>query len=145
MERRTVLQGMTGSLAAMMTGVESLAQPVADQHSDAGPVFELREYHTFEGKLDSLLARFRDHTVTIFNRHHMQSIAYWTPTDEPLAGKTLVYMLKHPSREAATANWKAFHDDPEWQQVSKASEANGKLVEKVDSTFLKMTDFSPKL
>ena len=73
------------------------------------------------------------------------SVAYWLPTDEPLAGKTLVYMLKHPSREAATANWAAFHDDPEWKQVSAASEANGKLVEKVDSTFLKRTDFSPKL
>jgi hypothetical protein len=54
-------------------------------------------------------------------------------------------MLKHPSREAATANWAAFHDDAEWKQVSAASEANGKLVEKVESTFLKLTDFSPKL
>ena len=68
-----------------------------------------------------------------------------TPTDEPLAGKTLVYMLKHPSRAAATANWAAFHGDPEWMQVSAASETNGKLVEKVDSTFLQLTDFSPHL
>jgi hypothetical protein len=108
-------------------------------------VFELRIYHTFEGKLDNLLARFRDHTITIFKRHSMESVAYWTPTDEPLRGKTLFYILKHPSREAATANWAAFHDDPEWKQVSAASEANGKLVERVESTFLKLTDFSPNL
>lgn len=108
-------------------------------------VFELREYHAAEGKLDDLLARFRNHTITIFNRHGMESVAYWTPTDDPLKGKTLFYILKHPSREAATANWAAFHDDPEWKSVSAASEVNGKLVEKVESTFLKLTDFSPKL
>jgi hypothetical protein len=148
MKRRTLLQGMgAGAIASAIAGMQGFAQAVGalEGHSGNGPVFELRVYHTFEGKLDGLLARFRDHTITIFNRHHMQSIAYWTPTDEPLAGKTLFYMLKHPSREAATANWAAFHDDPEWKQVSAASEANGKLVEKVESTFLKLTDFSPKL
>jgi hypothetical protein len=45
-------------------------------------------------------------------------------------------------REAAAANWKAFQDDPEWQSVKAKSEANGKLVEKIDSTYLTLTDFS---
>jgi len=72
-------------------------------------------------------------------------VAYWTPTDEPLKGKTLIYIIAHPSRDAATANWKAFGDDPEWQSVRATSEANGKIVEKVDSTFLALTDFSPSL
>jgi hypothetical protein len=145
MKRRTLLQGMgAGAMMTAMAGIQGFAQ-AATAHSDGGPVFELREYHANEGKLDALLARFRDHTITIFNRHHIQSIAYWTPTDAPLAGKTLFYILKHPSREAATANWATFHDDPEWKQVSAASEANGKLVEKVDSIFLTLTDFSPTL
>ena len=55
----------------------------------------------------------------------------------------MTYILEFPSREAATADWKAFRDDPEWQKVSKASEEHGKLVEKVDSVFLKSTDYSP--
>ena len=54
-------------------------------------------------------------------------------------------MLRHPNREAATANWKAFQEDPEWQRVKNESEANGKLTEKIDSTFLVLTDFSPGL
>jgi hypothetical protein len=147
MKRRTLLQGIgTGTLVSAMGGAGGFAQAAgASAAKTDGAVFELRVYHTYEGKLDALLARFRDHTITIFNRHGMRSIGYWLPTDEPLAGKTLFYMLKHPSREAATANWAAFHDDPEWKQVSAASEANGKLVEKVDSTFLTLTDFSPKL
>lgn len=106
-------------------------------------VYELRTYHTFEGKLDTLLTRFRDHTMTIFERHGMKNIGYWTPMDEPLKGKTLVYVISHESRQAAAENWKAFRDDPEWKKVSAASEANGKIVEKVDSLFLEPTDFSP--
>ena len=106
-------------------------------------VYELRVYHASEGKLDDLLRRFRDHTVTLFEKHGIKNVAYWTPTDEPLKGKTLVYMLMHPSREAAKVNWKAFQDDPEWQSVKEKSEANGKLVEKIDSTYLALTDFSP--
>lgn len=111
----------------------------------ATPVYELRVYRAYEGKLDDLLHRFRDHTIALFSKHNMKSIAYWTATDEPLKSRTLVYILEHPSREAATANWQAFEGDPEWQSVRDKSEANGKLVEKVDSTFLVLTDFSPVL
>jgi hypothetical protein len=134
-------------MASVMVGLHGFAQAggMVSSHGGDGVVFELRIYHANEGKLDALLARFRDHTMTIFKRHGIESVAYWTPTDAPLAGKTLVYMLRHPSREAATANWAAFHDDPEWKQVSTASEVNGKLVNLVESTFLKLTDFSPKI
>ena len=92
-----------------------------------------------------LEARFRDHTIKIFDRHGLKSVAYWTPTDDPDKSNTLIYILEHPSREAAAANWKAFQDDPEWKSVKEKSEANGKLVDKVDSTYMEMTDFSPRL
>ena len=141
MNRRTVLQGtVAGAMLSALAGVEGLGQAAG-----VSAVFELRVYHANEGKLDDLLARFRNHTITIFKRHGMESVAYWVPTDDPLKGKTLFYMLKHPSREAATANWAAFSADPEWKQVSAASNANGKLVEKTESTFLTLTDFSPKI
>ncbi len=111
---------------------------------DAGTVFELRVYHTADGRLPALLARFRDHTVGLFTKHGITSVAYWTPVDEPLKGRTLFYILKYPSREEAVKRWKAFQDDPEWVKVKSESEASGKIVEKVDSTFLELTDFSPK-
>ena len=105
-------------------------------------IFELRTYHTYDGKLDPLLARFREHTISIFDKHGMTSVGYWLPTDEPLKGRTLVYMLAFPSRQAATKSWAEFREDPEWKRVATASEANGKLVEKVDSVFLEPADFS---
>jgi len=97
------------------------------------------------GKLEGLVARFRDHTMRIFAKHGIKSVAYWTALDEPVKSSTLIYMLEHPSRDAATANWKNFQEDPEWKSVKEKSEANGKLVEKIDSTFLTLTDFSPRL
>ena len=141
MNRREILQGI--GAAMMLSAASGVEAQSGSEKSDV--VYELRVYHAMEGKLDALLARFRDHTDAIFDRHGLKLVGFWTPTDEPLKGKTLIYILKHPSREAATANWKAFHDDPEWVKVSTASEVNGKLVEKVDSTYMSLTDFSPAI
>ncbi|MBV9887482.1 MAG: NIPSNAP family protein [Acidobacteria bacterium] len=110
--------------------------------ASSATVYELRIYHAAEGKLDALLARFRDHTIKIFAKHHMRSVAYWTPTDEPAKTNTLIYILEHPSRDAAKANWKAFEDDEEWKSVKAKSEENGKLVDHVDSTYMVLTPFS---
>ena len=142
MNRRTLLQSLP--IAALLP-TATLAGADAAEPQSSTTVYELRIYHTFEGKLDDLLHRFRDHTMKLFEKHGIKNIAYWTPTDDPLKGKTLVYIISHASREAATANWKAFQDDPEWKQVRDASEANGKIVDKVDSTFMTLTDFSPPL
>jgi hypothetical protein len=117
----------------------------ADPKQASTTVYELRVYHAAPGKLGELLARFRDHTAKLFEKHGMKNIAYWTPVDELERGNMLVYILQHPSREAATANWKSFQDDPEWKRVKEESEANGKLAEKIDSTFMALTDFSPPL
>jgi hypothetical protein len=110
--------------------------------ADATPVYEFRIYTVYPGKMPDLLTRFRNHTRTIFERHGMTNVGYWLPVDAK-DGDKLYYFLKHASREAATASWKAFGDDPEWQAVAKASEANGKIVSHVDSVFLAPTDYSP--
>jgi hypothetical protein len=106
-------------------------------------VFEIRTYTTAEGKLDALNKRFREHTMKLFERHGMINIGYWMPQDAPLAGHTLIYVLAHKSREAAKKSWEEFNNDPEWQKVKSASEANGPVVTKVESIFVNPTDYSP--
>ncbi len=149
MNRRTLLQSLpAAALLPSAAWPMSSHEPSPNEENampSSSPVYELRIYHVNEGKLDDLLRRFRDHTIALFNKHNMKSLAYWTPTDDPLKGKTLVYILEHPSREAATFNWQAFRDDPEWQSVRDKSEVNGKLADHIDSTFLALTDFSPPL
>ena len=108
-------------------------------------VYELRTYITNEGKLEALLARFRDHTCRLFEKHGIQNIGYWVPIEKADgAENTLIYVVAHPSREAAKAAWKAFGADPEWQAARTASEANGKiLAQPPGSIFMSVTDFSP--
>jgi hypothetical protein len=111
--------------------------------ADSNRVFELRIYHTFPGRLPALQSRFRDHTLEIFKKHGMTSVGYWTPQDSPASENTLIYILAHDSRDVAKKHWAEFAQDPEWKEVSKASEADGKIVEKVDSTFMAASDYSP--
>jgi len=140
MKRRAMLKALPAAGILPGLAAKGLFPPAGES-----AVFELREYTTYPGKLEDLLNRFRDHTMGLFERHGMKNMAYWTPTDEPLKGKTLIYILKHPSRDAATANWKAFQADPEWQQVKAKTEEKGQIVEKVVVTFMELTAFSARL
>jgi hypothetical protein len=139
MNRRTLLQ--TAPFAALIPAAAKASEPA----EKSTVVYELRIYQAAPGKMDNLVARFRDHTLKLFSNHGMKSVAYWTALDEPAKSSTFFYILEHPSREAAATNWKAFQDDPEWKSVRAKSEENGKLVDKVESTFLTLTDFSPRL
>ncbi len=125
--------------------------PVAIGKGGKPRVFEMRTYTTKDGKLDALHARFRDHTMKLFTKHGMTNLAYWTPTDaDKGAGKKLIYILAHDSKEAGIASFAAFRADPDWVKAKAASEAaNGgsltiePLSEGVKSIYMKATDFSP--
>jgi hypothetical protein len=127
-------------LAAAMAASITIPSAVAQEH---GRVFELRTYTCNEGKLPDLLARFRNHTTRLFEKHGMTNIAYWVPQDSPAHENTLIYVIAHASRDAAKKSWDEFRNDPEWQKVQKDSEANGKIVNKVESVFMDAADFSP--
>jgi hypothetical protein len=103
--------------------------------------FELRTYYAAPGKLDDIVARFRNHTTQLFEKHGMVNIGYWLPLTN--TENKLVYLLAFPSREARDKAFKDFGADPEWQKVVKETEKNGRLVTKVESVLLTATDFSP--
>jgi hypothetical protein len=128
-------------LLAVLFGILALMPATAAEPKDS-KVYELRIYYAPEGKLDALHARFRDHTVKLFEKHGIENIGYWVPVGENKENK-LAYIIAHPSREAAKANWAAFFKDPDWQKAAKESEANGKIVAKVENYFMQLTDYSP--
>ena len=131
---------ITSSIIAL---VLSFGLFTSSQAKENGKVFELRTYTSAPGKLDDLQSRFRDHTTRIFAKHGMKVIAYWTPTDPEKADDTLIYVLEHASQEAANQSWQAFAEDPEWAEVSEASNANGRILAKVVREYMKATDYSP--
>src|SRR5262245_55018796 len=78
--------------AAVMLAVGKL------RASDSSPppqhVYELRLYHAKPGKMDALKARFGDHTDSIFRRHNMKSLGYWSPEDAPDSQNLFIYILE---------------------------------------------------
>jgi len=105
-------------------------------------VFELRTYHTNDGKLADLHKRFRDHTCQLLKKHGAKLIGFWTPLDDKDGkGSKLIYLVAFPDREAARKTWKEFSDDPEWKKVYAESHKNGVMVNKVESVFLEPQRF----
>lgn len=109
--------------------------------SQGAGIYELRTYYAAPGKLDDLNVRFRDHTIKLFEKHGMVNVGYWVPINN--TNNQLIYLLGHKDRDGAKASWKAFGSDPDWRKAAQASEANGKLVSRIESVFLKPTDYSP--
>lgn len=122
-----------------LLAVASLA--IMSLHAE-NKIYELRTYVAKEGKLETLLARFRNHTAKLFERHGMENIAYWTVADAPASKNTLVYVLAYKDRETAKAAWDAFRKDPDWVKAKSESEANGPIVDTVTSVFMNPVDFS---
>jgi hypothetical protein len=123
-------------LAAMSPGTQAAEKDTK--------VYEMRVYYAAPGKLDALHARFKNHTVALFEKHGLTNIGYFVPVGENKDNK-LVYWISAPSKEARDKSFKEFAADPDWKKAAADSEKDGKLVAKVESVFLTATDYSPPL
>ncbi len=135
------------AIVVVLVGVAAsvMAQSGGNSVAKDSRVFEMRTYYAAPGKLEDLQARFRDHTLKLFEKHGMTNIGYWVPVNEKTgqpSGNTLVYILAYPSLEARQKSWDGFTTDPAWHAARNESEKNGKLLEKIDSVFFKATDYS---
>lgn len=147
---RTVLED-TPDNETLLSNMESIklleasySPPLALTVEGSPRVFELRSYTTPPWALKNLHQRFSQHTLSLFEKHGMTNIGYWSLTDdEEGAEYTLIYLLAHDSDIAAQNSWEAFIADPEWLSVKEASEKEGELVIDIQSIFLVPTDFSP--
>jgi hypothetical protein len=110
--------------------------------ADGNRVFELRIYHAVPGKMPALESRFRDTTSKLMAKHDLEVVGDWVTEGTPAWDNTFVDIVAHPSREEAKKNWDALMADPGFQEVMKSEQAN-KLVEKIDSIYMRPTDFSP--
>lgn len=111
--------------------------------ADSNRVFELRVYHAVPGKVPELETEFRDKVTKLFAKHDLKPVGFWKPVDGAYADNTFIYIIAHPSRDAAKQHWDAFRADPAFQEMMKAQQGDAKIVEKVDSTYMEPTSFSP--
>jgi hypothetical protein len=135
-------------LVATLTVGIAIGWSTALLRADSEPstwIYELRTYTTNEGRMPALNARFRDHTMKLFEKHGMKNVIYCTPIDadgKPVDDK-LVYLLAHKSVESAKKSFAEFGNDPEWIAARDASHKDGKIVSKVESQYLVPTEYSP--
>ena len=127
--------------AGFFVGESVGAAASARQHESR--VFELRTYTVAPGKMSALQARFRDHTMRLFEKHGIRNVLYSTPVDEPSANNTLVYIVSHESTDVAKRSWGSFVADPVFQKAFNESIQDGRLVAKIERQFLRPTEFSP--
>jgi hypothetical protein len=102
-------------------------------------LYELRTYFAVPGKMDKLLARFRDHTVKLFEKNGIENVAYWIAENDP---DQLIYIVRFPDGTAMKRAWDAFRSDPEWQKAKAESEKDGPIVERLTSVTMQPTDFT---
>lgn len=136
--------GLSVLTALLFAGTDAVADAAAVQAAlgDGPVVYELRTYTTHEGRLPALEARFRDHTMGLFEKHGMRNIGYWIPVDKP---NTLIYIVAHVNAASVQDSWQAFASDPAWQAVARNSQKDGPILIDggVEKQFMTATDFSP--
>ena len=105
-------------------------------------IYELRIYTANPGKMGALQARFRDHTVRLFEKHGVKNVGYWTNS---IGGRSdeLWYMLGFESLAQRETAWAAFGADPDWQKARADSEKDGPLVHHIENRIMNPTNFSP--
>ncbi len=105
-------------------------------------IYELRIYTANPGKMRPLLARFRDHTTGLFEKHGITNVGYWLNS---IGGRSdeLWYMLSYQDAAQRDRAWAAFAADPEWQAARAESEKDGPLVHHLENRLMTATDFSP--
>ncbi|WP_274651311.1 NIPSNAP family protein [Paenibacillus humicola] len=104
-------------------------------------IYELRIYHILPGRWEAINDRFKNHTLSIFNRLGMKVVDFWeSMEDKP----KLYYVMEYESMEARDRQWETFRDDPEWIEARTKSEEDGKIVEKVDVIFMKRAEYFRK-
>jgi hypothetical protein len=138
--RWTLMAALCVAFAAGVGARDVLLVTAVAQAPVANKVYELRTYVVPEDRLNLLHARFRNHTLRMFQKHNIGNVVYFSPQDPEKAKTTMMYLISHPSRQAADQNWKAFGSDPEWQAIAKES---GVGPVKITREFLDPTDYSP--
>jgi hypothetical protein len=114
--------------------------PLGLLHAHDTRVYEIRTYYANDGKLDDLVARFRDHTTSLFAKHGIENVGYWVPKNNP--DNKLIYIIAFPSRMDQESMWKSFQADPDWKAAAKASSKNGRLIKKIEAVFMQTTEYS---
>ena len=140
---------LAAASALFASACASMGNMMSEPQQPAIGLYEMRIYTPAPGKKAALDARFRDHTVGLFQKHGMTPIGFfhvYTPPGAP-ADDRLFYVMGYKDRAARDESWRAFAQDPEWQKVYADSQKDGSLTTQggIENVFFSPAEYSPKL
>ncbi|MBM09977.1 MAG: NIPSNAP family protein [Magnetovibrio sp.] len=104
-------------------------------------IHELRIYHCISGQLPALLKRFDEITLSLWEKHGVHQMGFWTVEVGP-SNQDLYYILEWKDMGERDLKWTNFINDPEWLQKKAVTEKDGAIVASVENIFLRPTAFS---
>jgi hypothetical protein len=108
-------------------------------------IYEMRVYSCVPGHLPTLLKRFEDTTLRIWDRLGIRQAGFLTTVIGP-SNHDLTYFLAWDSLADREKKWGAFMTDEEWITAKAAHQAeHGEIVANIASSFLAPTKFSKGL
>ncbi|CAI6085527.1 NIPSNAP family protein [Cohnella sp. JJ-181] len=102
-------------------------------------MYEMRIYEVSPGKMESILARFDQLVVALFEKHGMPIKYFWVDAND--ANNRLYYVVEHPDIETRNANYASFRADPVWVEAKRLSELDGPLVQNQESIYMQKAAF----
>ena len=85
-------------------------------------VYEHRTYIIPAGKMDAILARFRDHTMDLFKKHGIEVVGFWVTDIGERSYGELVYLVVWSDLNAREAGWTAFRNNADWPAARAESD-----------------------
>ena len=102
--------------------------------------YEYRRYAVAPGKMDSLLARFEETTLEVWEDVGIRPVGFWQT--EIGRSSDLHYLLAWDSLDGRAECLSAFRSDPRWVKARAGTEADGPLIEYADTQLWTPTRFS---
>jgi len=138
----------------LMKATSFSAQDAApNKDSDAAPrLFELRQYNDGPDGVPSTVDRFASGEKEIFTKHGMETVKFWTATDN----SAFIYLLAHKDRDSSRESWQGFFPDfrefmTEYRSRTQKQEGRGQGGQQGrrrggghEVRFLVPTDYSPR-
>ena len=105
-------------------------------------IHELRVLHCVAGRLPALLKRFEADTLSLFEKHGIKQLGFWTVAIGE-SNNDLFLILEWESLAEREQKFGAFSKDPEWLAARRKSEETGGPIEaSITNTILVPTAFS---
>ena len=105
-------------------------------------IYEYRAYTVAPGRMGDLMDRFRDHTLSLLEKHGIKPVAFFTPVIGP-SNNQFVWIVEFRDMAHRESAWAAFAADPVWQAALAESIKDGDFVLNIENRILAPTDFSP--